>query len=178
VAGDLADKIATGFQTGGKAYLFSALQPPGPPGGSPTVVSLDRKWFHGIVLVVIIGVGLLLLPCSASRRWLAGGAAIVVVVAIGIFLPTLARQMANLVTVASAFVVLVIWLLKYILVTRPKASRQRKEEKAAAEAPAKPETPADQPAEEKAEEPTEEKPQKTTDEAEEPKSDEGGEDNA
>jgi hypothetical protein len=126
VAADgLRDKIDSSFQAGGKVYLFSALQPPGPPDGSLTIVSMSRNWFYAIILIVIIGGGFMLLPRRAGSRWLAVGAAAVAVVFAGVFLPTLARQLCGIVTLAGVFVVLVLWALKYILVTRPRNKRLR-----------------------------------------------------
>ena len=127
VAGDssLADKIDQQFQIGGDRYLFSALQPAAAPEGSLTVVSMSRNWMNGMVIVVIVGVGLLLLPARTGRRWLAVGAAMVLAIFLGVFLPTLARQLAGPATMASAAVVLILWALKYLIVTRPRCRRQK-----------------------------------------------------
>ena len=111
-----AAKPGETFQVDGKRYLFSAVR----PAGALRVVSMDATWLKAIVFIVIVLGGLVLLPCSVSRRWLAVGALVVAIVLLAVFLPTPARQLAGGVTLAALVIVFVLWVLRYVLVTRPR----------------------------------------------------------
>lgn len=122
------------FQTDGRRYLFSTVQ----PSGSLRVVSMSRNWLNGFILVGIILGGLVLTLCSASARWLAVGAFVVLMVLAGVFVPTFARQVANGVMAAAVGVVLVVWLLRYVLTTLSRRRRERPQPPPADEAPPAP----------------------------------------
>ena len=114
------------FQTDGKAYLYSALQPAAPPDGSLRIVSMDNRWFLGVEFAVILLIGLVLTPMTGARRWFVLAAAGVLVVALAIFLPTFARQTANWVTESAVCLVLVLWFVWYMAVTRPRRKREQR----------------------------------------------------
>lgn len=114
-------------------YLFSALRPAPPPDGSLKLVAMDEDRLNIIVFTVILVCGVVLLRARAARRWLAVGAAIVVLVLLGVFFPTFSIQIMDGYLMAAAFIVLVLWLLHYVTRVRPKdpaviARRQAREQ--------------------------------------------------
>lgn len=122
------------FPTGGRLYVFSTLRPEAPPEGSLVLMTLHEDWLSGLVFAVILVGGLVLVPCRSGVRWLAVGGFVVVMVLLGVFLPTFTWQVVDGVMFAAIFVVLVIWLLWYVLRTRPRDPlvRVRKEARLAA----------------------------------------------
>jgi len=109
-----------GFPTEGKALLFSSLRPPAGKKGSLRLVSVRGWLLDGFVLMVVVGGGLLLLPTGFAKRCLAMGSGAVALIFLAVFFPTLARQVADGVLLAGGVVVLILWTLWYLLVTRPK----------------------------------------------------------
>jgi len=109
-----------GFPTDGSHYLFSTLRPAAPPAGNLHLVAMRHNVLAAVVFAAILAIGIVLTFTRAAVRLIAIGAGLVLVVLTGVFLPTLAHQMANGVTMAAGFVVLVIWALWYILWTRPR----------------------------------------------------------
>lgn len=107
------------FQTDGKPYLFSSLQPPASPGGDLALTTIDENWFKAIVIVSFLAVGLGLLRTSPATRILSVGAFLTAATLCGVFLPTFSRQMLNLVFMYSILVVLLIWLAHYFAWIRP-----------------------------------------------------------
>lgn len=107
------------FQSDGRMYLFSALRPAAPPEGSLRLVAMDEHWLGALVLVLILVPGVALIRARAPVRWLAAGLLVVLLIAIGIFFPTLSRQIVDGRLLAAVAVVLVIWLLHYVVWVRP-----------------------------------------------------------
>ena len=108
------------FQTDGRLYVFSTLRPKAPPEGTLVLVSLHRDWLRGLVLGIILVGGLVLVPFRSGLRWLVVGGFVVLMVLLGVFLPTFARQIADDYMLAAVFVVLVVWFLWYVVYTRPR----------------------------------------------------------
>jgi hypothetical protein len=109
------------FPTDGNQLLFSTLRPAAPPEGALRLVAVNGTWLAvGVfAIVAVIGVGLMF--TRARMRLLAIGAAIVLVVLSGVFLPTFSRQTFDGVTMSAVFLVLILWGLWYLLVTRPRS---------------------------------------------------------
>lgn len=108
------------FQTDGRMFLYSALRPDPAPTGSLTLVTIHRTLLNWIVLACIVGGGLLLLRWGAATRAKAIGAAIVALVLLGIFQPTLRFEIVNSVMLGSVFVVGVVWCGALFVKRRPK----------------------------------------------------------
>jgi len=108
------------FPTDGTHYLFSALRPAAPPEGSLRLTAVRGTYLAIGLFVVIVGLGVALAFTRAAVRLLAIGAGIVLLVLAAVFLPTFARQIAGGSMAAAVFVVLVLWALWYLLVTRPR----------------------------------------------------------
>jgi hypothetical protein len=108
------------FPTDGSHYLFSALRPAAPPEGSLRLTAVRGTYLAIGLFVVIAGLGVALAFTRAAVRLLAIGAGIVLLVLAAVFLPTFARQIAGGSMAAAVFVVLVLWALWYLLVTRPR----------------------------------------------------------
>ncbi|RJP41166.1 MAG: hypothetical protein C4547_01950 [Phycisphaerales bacterium] len=121
------------FQVDGLPFAFSALQPPAPPEGTLSLVTMDEDWWNGLVLGALLIGGLLLLRAGGGARFLAVGAFLTAGILCGVFLPTLSLQLFDPVTGCAILVVLVVWLVHYLVRVRPHdpvllARRQAREE--------------------------------------------------
>jgi hypothetical protein len=133
-------KLEESFPTDGHHYLFSTLRPLAPPEGSLRIVAVHGSWFAAGVFAVIVLAGIVLMFTRAAVRLIAAGAFVVLVVLAGVFTPTFAMQIANGVTAAAVFVVLVLWAVWYAVWTRPRDPRviaRRKAREAARQASAR-----------------------------------------
>ncbi len=108
------------FQTDGRLYVFSALRPQAPPDGSLVLVSIRETWLSILVFAVILVGGIVLVPFRSRVRWLVVGAFVVLMVLLGVFVPTFTWQVVDGVMISAVFIVLVIWLLWYLVRTRPR----------------------------------------------------------
>lgn len=110
----------TSFATDGRYLLYSTLRPEAGASGA-LHIRVMRQWvLQFLVLAVIISVGLVLLPAHFALRGIAIGSALIVLVLSGVFMPSFVRSMVNNATVGAGLVVLVIWVLWYLLITRPR----------------------------------------------------------
>ena len=115
----------TSFETDGHHYLFTSLRPPDPPSGSLRVVALNENLLTVLVWVIVIGGGVALLWKGVVERALAAGAAAVVLVFLGVFFPSLTRQIVDGNLIAGVFIVLVGWFLWYLVWTRPRRPKDK-----------------------------------------------------
>ena len=125
------------FQTDGRPYLFSTLRPQEPPEGSLHLAAWDSTYLAIAVFVVILAVGVALLLTPWTKRCIAVGAFIALMVLLGVFAPTFAMQVTDGVMAAAVSIVAVIWLLWYLLWTRrrdPRIVERRKARRAARDA--------------------------------------------
>jgi len=125
------------FPTDGSPYLFSTVGAADPPAGALRLVAMDHDWLAVIVFAVIVAAGVALMFTRAGVRLGAAGAFVVLLVLVGVFAPTFARQAVNMVMMAALLIVVVMWALWYILWTRPRDPRvvaRRQAREAAAEA--------------------------------------------
>lgn len=150
------------FQTDGALFVFSTLAPAPSPEGDLHLSMLRRELLRAAVFLIAIGCGVLLLPAPWSRRAAAVGAAVVLIVLGGVFLPTFSLQVLDGVFFSAAMVVAVLWLVwHFVRMPRRPVIAAMGAPATAASAPAKPlgGAPAGidltkQPAGESAEEPT------------------------
>lgn len=108
------------FATDGRQLLFSTLRPPAGPAGQLRLHSQRTVVLQLLLLVLGIGIGLALVPATLARRALVVGLILIGLVLLGVFTPSLARAMITNATVGGALIVFVIWLLWYMVVTRPR----------------------------------------------------------
>ena len=139
------------FQTDGRQYLFSTLRPAPPPDGSLRLFTMKGDYLAILVFVVVLAGGVALTRTRLGVRAVAVGAFMAFVVLAGVFFPTFSRQAFGGAMAASGFIVLIIWALWYLLVTRPRdpavmARRQAREAALAAMAQARATAPASPPA--------------------------------
>ena len=111
------------FPTDGRQYVFSTLRPAAPPEGSLHLYVMDSDYLAILVVAVVLAIGVALLFTRWTVRCLAAGAFIVLLVLVGVFFGTFAKQVVDGVMFASVFIVLVVWLLWYLLVSRPRDPR-------------------------------------------------------
>lgn len=107
------------FQTDGRFYLFSTLRPAPPPAGALRLVTLNERWLSALVFVGVALVGLALVRFRLSLRLLALAGFAVLLMMLGVFLPTFARQIFDWVLFAAVLLVLALWLAVYLLRERP-----------------------------------------------------------
>jgi hypothetical protein len=114
---------AKGFHTDGKLYLFSTLEPKGPPDGSLGLVLLGEKWLDGLVLGLIVLLGVVLVPAAARTRLLAAGLLLVALAICGLFWPLAASQIAGPRLGNALLIVAVIWTVLYCGWSLPRICR-------------------------------------------------------
>jgi hypothetical protein len=105
------------FHTDGTQYVFSTLRPP--PDGPLAMHTVDHRGLSGLVFAFVLLGGLALAAAGWSRRVLALGGLISVVVLAGVFLPTLSIQVFNDSFAAAVFIVLVVWAVVSLLRLSP-----------------------------------------------------------
>jgi hypothetical protein len=105
------------FHTDGVQYVFSTLRPA--PDGPLAVRTMDHRGLSGLVFAFVLLGGLLLVPAAWTRRVLALGGLIALVVLGGVFLPTLSLQVFNGSFAAAVFIVLVVWAVVFLLRLSP-----------------------------------------------------------
>jgi hypothetical protein len=115
---------------------------------------MDETWFHALVFAVV-AVLLLLTPRPLSNKFAAVALLVVLLLAAGVFLPTLSRQIMDGALLSAILIVLTVWLAWHVWRAWPHVvaalSRKRAAEETAADAeqPAdrtsEPESPAESP---------------------------------
>ena len=103
------------FQTDGLLYVYSTLRPVPGPEGTLAMTAIDRQALNGLVFAVTVLLGLVLLPARLPVRALALGAAVVVLVLAGVFLPTFSLQILNGVFLSAVFIVAVVWSVAWAM---------------------------------------------------------------
>jgi len=117
------------FATDGRHHLFSTLQPDPPPEGNLRIFAIGSRTLAVLVFAIVLAAGLVLNFTPWTVRCVAVGALVALLVLLGVFAPALAHQVADGVLVSAAFIVLVIWVLWYVVIARPRDPdvRARKE---------------------------------------------------
>jgi hypothetical protein len=108
------------FATDGHHHLFSTLQPAPPPEGNLRVYAMGGRRLALLVFAVVLVAGLVLNFMPWTVRCVAVGALVAALVLLGVFAPAVAHQVADWVLVSAAFLVLVIWIVWYVAVARPR----------------------------------------------------------
>jgi hypothetical protein len=108
------------FATDGRQHLFSTHQPDPPPEGNLRLYAIESKTLAVLVFAVVLMAGLVLNFTPWTVRCVAVGALVTLLVLLGVFAPAFAHQVADWVLLAAALVVLVIWVLWYVVIARPR----------------------------------------------------------
>jgi hypothetical protein len=108
------------FPVDGKHLLYSSLRPAGPPEGTLRLSAFSSRWLSILSFGLVGVIGVALMFTKGSRRLLAIGVALVLAVLSGAFLPTFSRQIFDGITMSAVFIVLVLWAVWWLLVTRPR----------------------------------------------------------
>jgi hypothetical protein len=106
------------FQTDGQLYLYSTLRPADGPAGSLEMTTIEDRMLNGLIFGVTVLLGLLLLPVRLPIRVLAIGAAVILLVLAGVFLPTFSMQILRGSLIAAILVVAVLWGLGFVACRR------------------------------------------------------------
>jgi len=104
---------AEDFVTDGRLYSFSTLQPAPPPDGSLRLVAVDETKFHASVFAVV-ALLLLLTPRPLSNKLAAVALLVVLLLAAGVFLPTLSRQIMDGALLSAILMVLAVWFVWHV----------------------------------------------------------------
>lgn len=110
------------FVTDGYPLLFSTLCPAAGEAGALRVTLFSAAFLRGLLAVVILAVGLLLLRASFGRKLAAALVVLLALILLGMVLPSLARSMVGMVSVAAIAVVGGTWLVWCLVVLRPRLS--------------------------------------------------------
>ena len=92
----LANDPQTSFATDGDLYTFTTLQPAPPPDGSLRLTAVREAWLTVGVFGVLAAIGLLFVRAPAAMKLTALATLIILLVLIGIFLPTFALRVIDL----------------------------------------------------------------------------------
>ncbi|HND56075.1 MAG TPA: hypothetical protein PLV92_26850, partial [Pirellulaceae bacterium] len=87
----------------------STLRPTQSDESTLIVASLSRKWLHFLVVLAVFGVGVAGVRRGWADRALAAFAVVGVLVVAGLFLPTLARQVADAAFWGATTIVVIGW---------------------------------------------------------------------
>ncbi|MAE63894.1 MAG: hypothetical protein CMJ18_06440 [Phycisphaeraceae bacterium] len=108
------------FQVDGRRYLFSALRPTSDDTAALTLTSFSDRWLHLLVFACLFAIGVALLRRGAAARWMAIGALVAALVLLGVFMPTLSRQLIDGSLCLAVFVVAVLWIVHHQAWVRPR----------------------------------------------------------
>jgi hypothetical protein len=111
------------FPTDGRLHLFSALQPPPPPGGALRLRAISRRSLDALLFGTLGLAGVLLLRRSVPTKVAALLCFAGLMVVAGVFTPTLARQILDARSLLAIGVVGLVWLAAGAARYRPRGSR-------------------------------------------------------
>jgi hypothetical protein len=111
------------FATDGRHLLFSTLRPLPGAVGALQIRAVRDLWVQMLVIGLGVAIGLVLVPATLAQRALACGLVSTLMLLLAVFLPSLARALVTNAALAGAAVVLILWGLWYLVVTRPRAAR-------------------------------------------------------
>ena len=110
---DLVKDLATD----GRRYLFSSLNPA--PDAGLRLVMINSTLLHLLVFIIVVAGGAVLLRYDSRVKWLGVGGLVVGLILLGVFLPTFAIQVLDLTLVVAILIVLIVWTIWYLAVSRP-----------------------------------------------------------
>ena len=116
----LAGNPADSFPVDGQAYIFSTLRPENNAAGSLRLTTVNRNWLNFFVFAGVLVLGLLLLKHSFSERVAALTALVIVLVLVGVFLPTLALQIIFGGLWLALVLVALVWIGMYFVQFNPR----------------------------------------------------------
>ena len=103
------------FPIDGRPLLFSTLRPPAPDVGALKITTLSTRWLHALVFGTVAVLGLLLVWRPFSDRIVAICTFVVVLLLLGVFLPTFARTILNEILLLAVALVLLVWLAAFAI---------------------------------------------------------------
>jgi len=109
VAVDTAD--ARSFPAAGRFFLFSTLKPAGGPDSALALVTMHENVLSGLVFAVIAVIGLALLNRTYAERLLVVSLLVALVVLMGVFTPTFARQILTGLILLAVVMVILLWMV-------------------------------------------------------------------
>lgn len=112
---------AVGFKLPGQGAAYNFVRS-GPP-GQLSVIAIGKEWFSVMVWAVIVGVGVLMLKLNGFHRCLVILAAGLLAGILHLYLPLLVRQTVR-VGLFAVLLVLVLWMIQWIFVRRPRWKRR------------------------------------------------------
>ncbi len=121
------------FQTDGRFYLFSALNPTASGGGALRLTVWSDRWFNVLVFGVVMALGIALMKFGTGVRTTAVGTLVILLILSGVFMPTFSRQMLGDALILAMTIVLILWAIEYVVWIRPRDPlvRARREARAA-----------------------------------------------
>lgn len=108
------------FAAEGRHLLFSTLRPEGGDAGSLHVYTVHGTLFAALVTLVILAIGGWLLRKRLAERVLVVGVLIVVWVFLWVFMPSFWRALFSNAAAAACLAVAIVWIVWYVVVTRPR----------------------------------------------------------
>jgi hypothetical protein len=88
----LSGSPADTFPVDGQALIYSTLRPEAGEAGSLKLSTLNGKWLHAFIFAGVLGLGIALVRRPLADRATAIGIAIVILLLLGVFLPTFSTQ--------------------------------------------------------------------------------------
>lgn len=122
-----ASTAAATFQTDGRVYAFSALQPAAAADMQLTLATMHRNWLSGLVIAVILICGIILLRFPLTIKIMTAGLFLILLVMLMVFLPTFAQQVSGGAMAAAVIAVAVIWGVYVAAVEAPQWWRRHQE---------------------------------------------------
>lgn len=108
------------FQTDGRLHLFSALNPTASGDAALRLTVMNDDWFSAIVIGVVVLIGLVLVRFGAAARGAVIGISLVLLILLGVFLPTFSRQILGEKLALAGGIVLIVWAVQYLVWIRPR----------------------------------------------------------
>ena len=106
---------ADSFPVDGQVSIFSTLRPADHAAGSLRLNTVNGNWLHFLIFCGVLGLGLLLLRQPLARHGAALAALVIVLVLLGVFLPTLATQIIHGGLWLALLLTVLIWIFAGLL---------------------------------------------------------------
>ncbi len=108
----LNDNPTRTFPVDGTRYVYSALRPAAPPQGSLRMRACSEFWLHLGVIALIAAFGVGLTGRALSSRLTGLMLLVIALVLAGVFMPTLAQQIADNTFVVAVLLVCLVWIVQ------------------------------------------------------------------
>ncbi len=113
------------FATDGALYIYSSLRPKKGADGELRLVTIDEAWLNCLIIGGVMLIGVLLLPAGARCRIMSVGALVALAVLSQVFMPTFSLQVLDVVMMGAVFLVFLLWVVWYLVRTRPQLLASR-----------------------------------------------------